>query len=84
MGKADQLFTASARKCPTLVRTSQEAHQGPKRAVKCGPWLGAQEEEENTEASKHQHLCFKWLPYMLSSFCHGNSLPVVLPHPSPA
>lgn len=49
VGKADQLLTTSSRKCPTLVRTSHEAQQGPKGAGKCGAWLRGQQ-EENTEA----------------------------------
>lgn len=61
MGKADQLLTTSSRKCPTLVRTSYETQQGPQGAAKCGAWLRGQE-EENTEAEKHQYLYFKRLP----------------------
>lgn len=81
IGKANQLLTASARKCPTLVSTSHEAQQVPKGAVKCGAWLRDQEEEE---AYGLQRLCFKWLSQMLLQLGHGNSLLIVLPHPSPA
>ena len=39
----------------------------------------------DTEVYKQQHLCFKWLPYMLSPLSNGSSiLPIVLPHLSPA
>lgn len=83
--KTDRFLIASAKKCPRLVRTSHEAQQGPKGAVQCGAWLGAQEEQKNTEAYKHQCLCFKWLPYMLSLLGHGISiLLIVLPLISPA
>ena len=79
--KADQVLTASSGECPTLVGTSHEAQQG------CEMWCLSrdQEEEEDTEVYKQQHLCFKWLPYMLSPLSNGSSiLPIVLPHLSPA
>lgn len=72
--KTDRFLIASAKKCPRLVRTSHEAQQGPKGAVKCGAWLGAQEGQKNTEADKHQCLCFKWLPDMLSLLGHRSSI----------
>lgn len=65
------------------MSTRHEAQQVPKGAVRCGAWLRDQEEEEAYGRMK-QCLCFKWLSQILPQLGDGNSLLIVLSHPSPA
>lgn len=53
--------------------------------MRCGAWLRAPEEQEDTGAYERQHCCSKSAPYVLPLVGHGRSaLPIVLPLPSPA